>query len=64
MSTAATQEFLTIEELAQRLKLSVSGVKKMQARRLIPVVKLGSKCARYSWQAVQAALAKVTVREM
>lgn len=53
---------MNIEQLADRLSLSVAGVRKMIKRRVIPVIKLGYKCMRFRWADVDAALSRVTVR--
>lgn len=55
---------LTREQLAQRLALSVDGLNKLVAQKRIPVIKLGWRTHRFSWPAVERALAKVTIAEV
>lgn len=54
---------LTREQVAQRLALSVDGLNKLVAQKRIPVIKLGWRTHRFSWPAVERALAKVTIEE-
>jgi excisionase family DNA binding protein len=62
MAAPEPQKLMNIEQLADRLSLSVAGVRKMIKRRVIPVIKLGYKCMRFRWADVDAALSRVTVR--
>lgn len=55
---------LTREQLAQRLALSVDGLNKYIAQKRIPVIKLGWRTHRFSWPAVERALAKMTIAEV
>ncbi len=65
MSTAVDQfALLTREQLAQRLGLSVDGLNKFVAQKRIPVIKLGWRTHRFSWPAVERALAKMTIAEV
>ena len=61
---AGCRELLTKDELAKRLKLTRRGVECLVARRLIPVIRISRRCVRFSWNAVQAALARLEVREI
>jgi excisionase family DNA binding protein len=65
VSTAVDQfALLTREQLAQRLGLSVDGLNKFVAQKRIPVIKLGWRTHRFSWPAVERALAKMTIAEV
>lgn len=56
---------LTKEELRQRLNLpSTRGVDELTRRRKIPVIRLGHRTVRFSWPAVEAALKKLTTKEI
>jgi len=57
-------EVLTKDELAKRLKLTRRGIECLVARRIIPVIRLSRRCVRFSWEAVQRALAKLEVKEI
>lgn len=57
-------DLLTKDELAKRLRLTRRGVECLLARRVIPVIRLSRRCVRFSWDAVQAALARLEVREI
>ena len=60
-----TETLLTKEELRQRLNVPhVRIVENMTRAKKIPVVKLGHRTLRYNWTKVQAALEKLTVREV
>lgn len=56
------EELLTYEQVAARLKLKRTAVQTLVARRVIPVIRLNSRCLRFRWREVEAALARVTVR--
>ena len=49
--------------LAQRLSISTALVSKLVAAKRIPVIKLGWRTQRFSWPAVEKAMAKLTVLE-
>ena len=51
------------EALAQRMGVSHSYVSKLVATKRIPVIKLGWRTQRFSWPAVEKAMAKLTVLE-
>lgn len=55
---------LTKEQLAQRLALPLATLNKFIAKKRIPVIKLGWRTHRFSWPAVERALAKVTIAEV
>ncbi len=55
---------LTKEDLARRLAVSMDGLNKMVADKRIPVIKLGWRTHRFSWPAVEKALAKLTIAEV
>ena len=50
--------------LAQRLGMSPGGILKLVATRQIPAIKLGHRTLRFSWPAVEKALAKLTILEV
>ena len=50
--------------LAQRLCMSPGGILKLVASRQIPAIKLGHRTMRFSWPAVERALAKLTIAEV
>jgi len=58
------EPLIKIEEVAERLSLSVEGVRKFARRRVIPSVKLGYKCLRFKWSEVEAAVNRYRVREI
>ena len=59
MTTAtASEELLTIDELAQRLKLHPVTLRGLWRRRLIPGIKLGHRTLRFEYVAVVDALKK------
>jgi hypothetical protein len=65
MNDTAPEHLLTKEQLRERLNVPhVRIIEEMTRKRRIPVVKLGYRTLRYSWPKVQAALEKLTVREM
>ena len=43
-------------ELAARLSMSQRGVRELACKRIIPVIRLGRKCARYNLAEVKAAM--------
>ena len=49
--------------LAQRLSISTALVSKLVAAKRIPVIKLGWRTQRFSWPAVEKAMAKLTILE-
>ena len=51
-----TPELLTLDELAQRLKLHPVTVRGMKRRGVIPSLRLGHRTLRFSWPDVLAAL--------
>ena len=58
-------ELLTKEELRQKLNLPhVRIIEDMTRKRKIPVISLGYRTKRYSWPKVQAALEKLTNKEI
>jgi excisionase family DNA binding protein len=60
---AAPLTLLDKHALAQRLGISPDGVLKLVAQRMIPSIKLGHRTLRFSWPAVEKALAKLTTPE-
>ena len=65
MEPAPSNELLTKEELRARLNLpSVRIIDTLVRRRKIPVIRLGYRTARFNLAKVQAALEKLTVREV
>ena len=55
-NTTQSEQLITKEELAQRLNLSVDGVKNLVYRRAIPVLRLGHRTIRFRWSEVEAAI--------
>ena len=51
------------QALAQRLSISTALVSKLVAAKRIPVIKLGWRTQRFSWPAVEKAMAKLTILE-
>lgn len=65
MNDSNIDGLLTKEELRQRLNVPhVRIIEEMTRKRKIPVVKLGYRTLRYSWPKVQAALERLTVKEV
>lgn len=59
------EQLLTKEDLRQRLNLkSTRGVDELVRRRKISVIRLGHRTARFSWPAVQAAIERLTIKEV
>lgn len=58
------ETLLTYDEVAARLGLKRRAVEPLALRRAIPVVKLSKRCHRFKWSAVEAALARLTVKEV
>lgn len=61
---AETDCLLTKDELARKLKLKRRGVETLVARKAIPVIRVSGRCVRFSWKAVQEALAKFEIKEV
>ena len=61
--TTAT-DLLTIDQVAAKLGLKRSAVETLIARRAIPVIRINRRVLRFCWPAVEAALAKLTVKEL
>ena len=51
-------------QLGARIGITVRGVEEMMAKRRIPSIRIGHKTTRFSWPKVEAALAKLTAREI
>ena len=60
----AETDLLTIDEVAARLRISRRGVERLIARRAIPVLRLTGRTHRFRWRAVEAALDKLTVKNL
>jgi hypothetical protein len=59
------ERLLNKEEIRQRLNLiSLRGVDELVRRRKIPYLRLGHRTLRFSWPAVEAALARLTIKEV
>jgi hypothetical protein len=59
------EALLDKEQLRQKLNLiSIRGVDELVRRRKIPCVRLGHRTVRFSWPAVEAALKRLTVKEI
>ena len=57
-------DLLTIDQLAAKLGLKRSAVEGMIESRKIPVIRINRRVLRFRWPAVEAALAKLTVKEL
>lgn len=55
------KKLLTADEVAVALGLTRRGVESMTKRRILPVIKLSGRAVRYSPDAVQSALDRLTV---
>jgi excisionase family DNA binding protein len=55
---------LTIDDLAGKLGLKRRAIQTMMAARKIPVIRINRRVVRFDFGAVQAALRKLTVREV
>jgi excisionase family DNA binding protein len=58
------EPLIKIEEVAERLALTVHGIRKLARRRAIPSVKLGYRCLRFKWSEVEAAINRYRVKEI
>jgi hypothetical protein len=59
------ERLLSKEEIRHKLNLiSIRGVDELVRRRKIPVVRLGHRTVRFSWPAVEAALKRLTIKEI
>jgi hypothetical protein len=59
------ERLLSKEEIRQKLNLiSIRGVDELVRRRKIRVVRLGHRTVRFSWPAVEAALKRLTIKEI
>lgn len=55
-------ELLTKSQLAERMHLTVRGVENLMKNGRIPVIRLSSRCVRFSWPKVEQHLEKFTVK--
>ena len=60
----AETDLLTIDELAAKLRTKRRAVERMIAARKIPVIRINRRVLRFRWRDVEAALAKLTVKEL
>ena len=60
----AQPNIITRRELARRLSLSPRSIDTMQRRKMIPVIKLSPRCARFNFQEVLRALSRFTVKDV
>jgi hypothetical protein len=51
-------------QLAARANVCPRSVSNWQSKKLIPFIRISPRCVRYSWPAVERALAKFTVKEV
>jgi hypothetical protein len=58
------EQLVNIEFVACKLSLSPSGVRKLVARRVIPVLKLSNRCVRFRWSEVEAAMSCCRQKEI
>lgn len=62
-TSAASSDYLTKEELRDRLKLeSTRKVDELMKARKIPYMKLGHKTVRFRWSKVQEALSRYEIK--
>ena len=62
--TFEAEGLIDTAEVAQRMKVCPRTVQNLVARKAIPVVRLSARCVRFRWPAIEAALSKLTVREV
>ena len=55
---------VSLKVMANHLGISIRHVQNLRVRRLIPVIKLSSRCLRFRIAEVEAALEKLTEREV
>lgn len=53
---------LTAEQVCEKLNISVRFLRELTARKAVPYVKLSARCYRFDERAVEAAVARMTVR--
>ena len=58
------EPFLTIEEVAKKLKLKRRGVENLVARKVIPAFKISRRCIRFRWSEVETAINRYRQREI
>lgn len=58
-----TKELLTLDEVAERLRVSVNTLKKYVSTGVIPVIRLSPRTFRFDWDAVLAALDRIGGQE-
>jgi excisionase family DNA binding protein len=64
LQSSGFEELLTYPQVAEKLKLKRAAVERLVAARKIPVIRLNSRCLRFRWSDVEAALKKLTVWEV
>jgi NAD dependent epimerase/dehydratase family enzyme len=64
MPVETRYELIDTPEVAQRMKVCERTVQNLVARRAIPVVRVSPRCVRFRWPDIEAALARVTVKEV
>ena len=62
--TKNPESYLRIEEIAKRLDLSKRGVEEFVKRKIIPAYKISSRCLRFRWSEVEAAINRYRQREI
>jgi|GEM_PF-2453467 len=55
---------LSLREVADHLRISERHVQNLRARRLIPFIKLSTRCLRFRLSDVERAVDKLTVKEV
>jgi len=58
------EPLITIDRVAELIGLSRRSVERMVARRQIPAVKLSTRCVRFRWSEVEAAINRYRRREI
>jgi excisionase family DNA binding protein len=64
MAPQTPEELLTYPQLAQRLKMTRRTIQDLLTARKIPVIRFNSRCVRFRWSEVEAAIAKLTVKAL
>jgi hypothetical protein len=63
-SSPAVEPLPDKHDIARRYKVTVRTVDRWAKDRLIPSIKLGPRCTRFKWPEVEAAIEKLTIREV
>ena len=58
------EQLVKISDVAEKLGLSISGVRKLVSRKVIPVYRISRSVMRFRWTEVEAAIARYRQREI